>query len=77
MKIIADPETGGLYTMALAIDWGLPQNCQVEGCEGKTFAILRFTEEEIEGRGATLIAICKKHYEKGIKDGSVKWRFNL
>ena len=77
MKIIADPETGGLYTIALAINWGLPQNCQVEGCKGKTFAILRFTEEEIERRGATLITICKKHYEEGEVKGTVKWKFAL
>ncbi|MCK4526310.1 hypothetical protein KAW18_02965 [candidate division WOR-3 bacterium] len=77
MKIIADPETGGLYTIALAIDWGLPQNCQVEGCKEKTFAILNFTDGEIEGRKAIQIAICKKHYEEGIKTGVVKWRFIL
>ena len=77
MKIIADPETGGLYTIALAINWGLSQNCQVEGCKEKTFAILSFTEGEIEGRGATLITICKKHYEEGIKNGSVKWVFSF
>lgn len=77
MKIIADPETGGLYTIAIAIDWGLPQNCQVEGCKEKTFAILSFTKGEIKGRVAMQIAICKKHYEEGIKNGSVKWRFNL
>ena len=77
MKIIADPETGGLYTIAIEINWGLPQNCQVEGCKEKTFAILSFTEGEIEGRKATQIAICKKHYEEGIENGTVKWRFNL
>ena len=77
MKIIADPETGGLHTIALAIDWGLPQECQVHGCEEKGYAILCFTKEETEAEKPLDLVICKKHYEKGRAKGSIRWRFNI
>ena len=77
MKIIADPETGGIGTSCLAIDWNLSPTCQVQGCKGKTYAILCFTKEETDGNGALTLTICKRHYEKGRKDGKIIWQFDL
>lgn len=78
MKIIADPETSGIETSCLAISWGLPDVCQVHGCEEKTYAILNYTKEESkEAERALNIVICKKHYEEGISKGSVTWKFDL
>ena len=78
MKIIADPETAGVATACLAINWNLPDTCQVQGCKEKTYAILCFIAEETEGdTGALNIVICKKHYEEGKEKGSIKWKFDL
>ena len=78
MKIIADPETSGIETACLAINWKLPDTCQVQGCKEKTYAILSFTAEETNGdTGALNIVICKNHYEEGKEKGSVKWNFDL
>lgn len=78
MKIIADPETSGIETLCLAISWGLPEVCQVQGCKEKTYAILSFSAEETNGdTGALNIVICKKHYEEGEAKGSAKWKFDL
>lgn len=75
MKIIADPDMAGIETMALIINWGLPEVCQVDGCEGKGYAILSFTAEETPRKKPLNIVICKKHYEEGEAKRSVKWKF--
>lgn len=77
MKIIADPETGGIETSCLAISWGLPDKCQVHGCEEKTYAILCYTKEETELEIPLNIVICRKHYDEGRAKGSVTWKFDL
>ena len=77
MKVIADPETGGIQTSCLAIDWKLSDTCQVKGCNEKTYAILCFTKEETELGRPLDVVICKKHYEEGRAKGSIRWRFNL
>lgn len=78
MEIIADPETGGIETACLAINWNLPDICQVQGCKEKTYAILCFTAEETNGDTSALnIVICKKHYEEGKEKGSIKWKFDI
>ena len=40
MKLIADEDMAGIGTIALAINWGLSERCQVDGCEGGVFAIM-------------------------------------
>ena len=77
MKIIADPETAGIETMALIINWGLSTFCQVDGCEEKPYAILAFTAEETPRKKPLNVVICKKHYEEGKAKGNVKWKFVL
>lgn len=77
MKIIADVQTGGIQTACLAISWGLPNVCQVHGCEEKTYAILNYRKDETEVKRPLNIVICKKHYEEGMDKGSVKWKFDL
>ena len=77
MKIIADPETGGIETTCLAISWGLPGVCQVHGCKEKTYAILSYTKDETGLKVPLNVVICKKHYEEGRDKGSVKWKFDL
>ena len=77
MKIIADPETSGIETSCLAINWGLPNICQVQRCKEKTYAILSFTAEETPTKKALTVVICKKHYEEGRAKGNIRWRFNL
>ena len=77
MKVIADPETGGIETACLAINWKLSETCQVQGCKEKTYAILSFTAEETPTKKPQNVVICKKHYEEGREKGSVKWKFNL
>lgn len=77
MKIIADVETGGVETACLAISWGLPDVCQVHGCDGKTYAIICIRKEETELEKAQNIVICKKHYDEGEAKGSIKWKFDL
>ena len=77
MKIIVDPETGGIETSCLAITWKLSNVCQVQGCKEKTYAILCFTAEEMPTKKPLTVVICKKHYEEGRAKGSIKWKFDL
>lgn len=77
MIVIADPETGGIETSCLAISWKLPDICQVQRCNEKTYAILCFTAEETPTKKSLNVVICKKHYEEAKEKGSVKWKFDL
>lgn len=64
MKVIADPETAGLFTRCLAVDWKLSKICQVKDCQNEIFAIVCFTAEESPDRKPATITICKEHHEK-------------
>ena len=77
MKIIADPETAGIETMALIINWGLSDLCQVDKCEEKAYAILSFTAKETPRKKPLNVVICKKHYEEGQAKKTLKWKFVL
>jgi len=78
MKVIADPETAGVFTRCLAINWGLPDMCQIDGCDGATYAIVCIPEDEApKGCGALNIAICKKHHEEAELKGRFTYNINI
>ena len=75
-KIIHD-EDGINTIVALAITWGLPSMCQVEGCENVTAAIICLDREESPTKFPYKLCICEEHYQKGVREGRLAEKFNL
>ena len=64
-------------TVALAITWGLPSICQVEGCGNATSAIICLDKEESPTTLPYKLCICEEHYQKGIREGRLVENFDL
>ena len=78
MKIIADPEMAGVGTKCLAINWGLPDICQIDNCNNKTYAIVSLTESETpEGHNSLTFVICKEHYKEAKATSVLKHKVNF
>lgn len=77
MKLIADEDMAGIETIALAINWGLSDKCQVEGCNGGVFAIMCLSAEETKGSGALRLVICRGHYLEGKEKGCLEHKFRF
>lgn len=70
MKIIHDEPNDPIdSTFILAIAWHLPEECQVEGCENDTAAIMCLTAKESPTGSPINISICEEHYQKGAREG--------
>ncbi len=67
MNIIHDDITPA--TLLLAISWHLPEECQVEGCENDTAAIMCLTADESPTGNAIKVCICEEHFQKGDREG--------
>jgi len=72
MKVISDPETGGLQTSCLILNWGLSEICQVHDCNEKSCVILSMDHLA----EPFVVTICKKHYEEGKAKGKIEWQFD-
>jgi len=72
VKVIADPETGGLLTECLIMNWRLSRTCQIHGCDERARAILSFESPE-----PLTVTICEKHYKEGKAKGKIDWPFDL
>lgn len=78
MKIIHDePGDPMPSTLILAITWHLPVECQIEGCENPTAAIVCMTAEESPTGSAIRVCICEEHYQKGVREGKLDEEFIL
>lgn len=77
MKIIHAEDDPLDSTLILAIAWHLPEECQVEGCENDTAAIVCMAADESPTGSPINISICEEHYQKGIKDGKLNEKFIL
>ena len=77
MKIIGDPETAGIFTSALRIDWRLPNICQVEKCEEKPFVIACFDETETTDKQPHHVVVCKKHHDEAKEKGKFKYTIDF
>lgn len=75
MKIIHDD--GINETLFLAIAWGLPTTCQIEGCNSRTSAILCFNDNDSPTGEAVNICICEDHYKEGVEKGKLSAKFVL
>ena len=64
-------------TGILAIAWGLPEICQVEGCENNTAAIIFLDGEESPTGQPYKLCICEEHYQKGVEEGRLTESFNF
>ena len=78
MKVIHD-QSGDIpnSTLILSIAWHLPQECQVEGCNNKTAAIMCMTADESPTGSALNISICEECYQKGMREGKLNAKFIL
>ena len=66
MRVIADPETNGVETACLAIDWRLPSKCMVKDCTERTYAIVAFCADEMPDGKSANVTICKKHHDESV-----------
>ena len=71
MKIIRDPETAGVFTMALCIDWGV-RRCNVRGCRERPTTIITGVSEEVPTLG-----LCEPHFEEGDTPDGLKGTFDF
>ena len=76
MEIIHD-EDGINTTEFLALLWGLPIICQVEGCENAIAAIICLDKEESPTTLPYKLCICEKHYQEGMRESRLAEKFNL
>jgi len=76
IKVIADPETAGVFARCLATDWGLPNTCQIGSCDGATYAIVCISKDEAP-KGTLNVVICKKHYEEAKLKGRFDYKINF
>ena len=78
MRIIHDePDDLIDSTLILAIAWHLSEECQVEGCENDTTAIICLTAEESPIGSAINISICEEHYQKEMATGKLNEKLIL
>jgi hypothetical protein len=78
MKVIHDnPDDLIPSTLALAIAWNLPVECQVEDCTNPTAAIMCIPDCESQTESAINISICEYHYQKGVREGRLNEKFIL
>jgi len=76
MNVIGDGEAD-IMVMALMIDWGVSQLCQVDGCDDPTTTIVALGTNECPDGETHTIGICKKHYQEMARVGKLKQRVNL
>ena len=77
MKVIHTEDDLMDSTLILSISWHLSEECQVEGCENGTAAIICLTAEESPTGFAINISICEEHYQKGDHEGKLNEKFIL
>ena len=75
MRSIIHDDNGINETLILAITWGLPETCQVDGCYNDTSAIILLGDEESPTGHPYRLCICEEHYQKGVKEGSLEEAF--
>ena len=75
-KIIHDND-GINTTEFLAMLWGLPTTCQVEGCGNATAAIICLNKEDSPTTHPFKLCICEEHYQKGMREGRLAEKFNF
>ncbi|HLE79911.1 MAG TPA: hypothetical protein VJA25_01300 [Dehalococcoidia bacterium] len=65
MKIIRDPELGGLAMIPLLIDWGI-RRCNQKDCTEPPTTIIAGAAEGVE---VPVFGLCEKHFQQGNQPG--------
>ena len=77
MQVIHDDEMGGIMTIPLIVDWGIPKTCQIEDCTERTTTIISFDDSETGGVGPLTIGICENHYAEAKETGRFEYTISV
>ncbi len=75
MKVIRDEELGGIATIPLIVDWGIPRVCEILDCGDATTTIIVFDGSENPTGKSLHVGICDRHHAEAAETG--KFHYTL